>query len=81
MDTIAAEIMDILEQVTGTDQVRRDPGLALFDLGILDSLGTVEVMVALSDKFSVDISPAEIEREQWATPAKIIAYVEERLGQ
>jgi D-alanine--poly(phosphoribitol) ligase subunit 2 len=77
---IADEVIDILEEITGTDQMRRDLNLALFDLDILDSLGTVQLIVALSDKFGVEISPAELEREQWATPRKIIAYVEERVG-
>ncbi len=76
----STDVLNILEQVTGTDQVRRDPDLALFDLDILDSLGTVELIVALSEKFGVEISPAEIERQQWASPRKIIAYMEERVG-
>jgi len=76
----SADVMSILEQVTGTDQVRRNPDLALFDLDILDSLGTVELIVALSEKFGVEISPAEVERQQWASPRKIIAYMEERVG-
>ncbi len=76
----SADVMSILERVTGTDQVRRNPDLALFDLDMLDSLGTVELIVALSEKFGVEISPAEIERQQWASPRKIIAYMEERVG-
>jgi D-alanine--poly(phosphoribitol) ligase subunit 2 len=76
----SADVISILERVTGTDQVRRNPDLALFDLDILDSLGTVELIVALSEKFGVEISPAEVERQQWASPRKIIAYMEERVG-
>ena len=76
----SADVISILERVTGTDQVRRNPDLALFDLDILDSLGTVELIVALSEKFGVEISPAEIERQQWASPRKIVAYMEERVG-
>lgn len=76
----ASEIMDILEEITGTAQVRRDPDLALFDLDILDSLRLVELIVAFSDRLGVEISPAEIEREQWASPRKIIAYVEGQVG-
>ncbi len=72
--------LDILEQITGTDQVRRDPDLPLLDLDLLDSLGMVELIVALSDQFGVEISPAEIERDEWATPRKIVAYVERRVG-
>ncbi len=71
-------IFDILERITGTDQVRRDPDIALFDQGILDSLGMVELILALSEELSIDISPAEIEREQWATPRRIMAYLVQR---
>ncbi len=77
--TTELRILSRLEHVTGTDQVRRDLDLALFDQGLLDSLGLVELMVALSDEFGIDISPAEIERSQWASPRKIIAYIRERI--
>jgi len=71
-------ILDVLERITGTDQVRRNLDVALFDQGLLDSLGMVELILALSEELGVDISPAEIEREQWTTPRRIIAYVEQR---
>lgn len=76
--TIAPQVFDALEKITGTGEVRLDPDLALFDLGLLDSLGLVELIVALEKKLGVDISLAEIERSQWATPRKIIAYLEGR---
>jgi len=77
---IESRVLDILANVTGIDQVRLDLDLALFDQGLLDSLGLVELMLALSDEFGIDISPAEIERQQWASPRKIIAYLQERGG-
>jgi len=46
---------------------------------VLDSLKLVELMVALSEEFGVEISPAEFEREQWATPGRIVAYITSRL--
>jgi D-alanine--poly(phosphoribitol) ligase subunit 2 len=76
----ADRVLDILQRITDTDRVRRDLDLKLFDQDILDSLGTVELMVGLSQEFGIDISPAEIEREMWATPRKVIAYVEGRVG-
>jgi D-alanine--poly(phosphoribitol) ligase subunit 2 len=79
MSTVS-RVMAILQNVTGTDEVRRDPDIRLFDLDLLDSLGTVELMVALSEEFGVPISPADVEREQWATPNKIVTYMENRIG-
>jgi D-alanine--poly(phosphoribitol) ligase subunit 2 len=75
----ADKVLCVLSTVVETDEVVRDPDLALYDLNILDSLKTVELIVSLAERFQVDISPAEFEREQWATPRKIIAYMEQKL--
>ncbi|HUH99373.1 MAG TPA: D-alanine--poly(phosphoribitol) ligase subunit DltC [Anaerolineales bacterium] len=77
--SVSEVILSELEKVTGTDQVRRDLNLDLFGEKILDSFGTVELIVALSDSFGIEVSPGEIDRELWATPQKIIAYFEERI--
>ncbi len=77
--TTESRILSILEHVIGTDRVRYDLDLALFDQGLLDSLGLVELMLAVSDEFGIDISPAEIERSQWASPRNIVRYIEERI--
>ncbi len=73
-------ILDLLATVAETDEVRINPDLALYDLQILDSMKTVELIVALSNEMGVEISPAEFERESWATPRKLIADVVNRLG-
>ena len=76
----ADQVLSILARVVESDEVANDPDLPLYDLNILDSLKTVELIVSLAERFQVDISPAEFEREQWATPSKIIAYMEQRLA-
>lgn len=77
----AAQILDVLANVAETDEVRTNQELALYDLQIIDSMKTVELMVAFSSEFGVEISPAEFEREAWATPAKIVADILQRLSQ
>ena len=74
------KVMSIIERITETEEVRQDPDVALFDLGLLTSLGLVELIVALSEEFGVEISPADVEREQWSSPRKIVAYMENRVG-
>jgi D-alanine--poly(phosphoribitol) ligase subunit 2 len=76
----AERALAVLADIAEVDEVRQDPDVRLYDLHILDSLKTVELMVAFSETFGVDISPAEFEREQWATPRKIVAYLEHRVG-
>jgi D-alanine--poly(phosphoribitol) ligase subunit 2 len=76
----AEQVLNVLATVVESDEVVRNPDLPLYDLQLLDSLKTVELIVSLADRFQVDISPAEVERQQWATPRKIIAYMEQRLA-
>ena len=73
-------ILDILARIAETDEVRTNTDLALFDLQVLDSMKTVELIVALGSELGVEISPAEFEREAWATPGKLVADVQNRLA-
>ena len=79
MTSVGDRVIGILADIVETGEVERNPDLALFDLGVLDSLKTVELMVALSEEFGVEISPAEFERAQWATPRRIVAFITSRL--
>ncbi|MGB8167944.1 MAG: D-alanine--poly(phosphoribitol) ligase subunit DltC [Chthoniobacteraceae bacterium] len=75
----SAQILDVLARIAETDEVRTNPDLALFDLQVLDSMKTVELIVALGSELGVEISPAEFEREAWATPRQFVADVQNRL--
>ena len=74
------KILTVLAEVAETQEVFNQPDLALYDLQILDSMKTVELIVALGREFGVEISPAEFEREAWATPSKLVEDVEKRLN-
>ena len=76
-DTVLKE----LEKITGTDEVRKNLDLDLFGEKVLDSLGTVELILALSEAFNIEVTPGQIDRELWATPRKIIDYFQERVKQ
>ena len=80
MSTTTDRTLEILAEITETDRVRTEPNLPLFDTGLLDSLGIVTLISRLSEEFGLDISPAEFERDDWATPAKLTADIERRLG-
>ena len=78
--SVGESVLTILARTAETDEVLAQPDLDLFETGVLDSLRTVELMVALSEAFGVEISPAEFERDQWATPARIVAFMTARVG-
>ena len=75
-----ALILEVLARVAETDEVRSRPDLALYDSQVLDSIKTVELIVALQEELGVAISPAEFERDAWATPARLVEDVLRRLG-
>ena len=77
-NTVEDKVLSILVDITDTDEVRRNLDLALFDQGVLDSFSMVELIIWLSDDFGIKISPAEINRDDWSSPRKIIAYVQQR---
>ena len=46
-DPQSSQILDVLARVAETDEVRSQSDLALYDLQVLDSMKTVELIVAL----------------------------------
>jgi D-alanine--poly(phosphoribitol) ligase subunit 2 len=80
VNSTETKVLGILERITGAPAIRENPDLDLAEEAILDSLGFVELIVALSEELAVPLSPAEINRADWATPRKIVANVEERLA-
>ena len=76
----ATEVLAVLADVLNTREVYDAPDLPLYDLELLDSLRTVELILALSERFGLEISPAEIDRDCWASPRRIAEDIERRLG-
>jgi D-alanine--poly(phosphoribitol) ligase subunit 2 len=73
------EVVAAIEAVTREPEVRANRELPLFELQVLDSLRTVLLLVELNSRFGVDIALSEIDRDAWATPARIVNFVEERV--
>jgi D-alanine--poly(phosphoribitol) ligase subunit 2 len=73
-------VIEVLKSVSETDEVQKNPDLPLYGLEILDSMTTVQLIVAFSQEFGIDISPAEFERERWATPRMIAADIESKIS-
>ncbi|CCI84987.1 hypothetical protein FC52_GL000830 [Lactobacillus pasteurii DSM 23907 = CRBIP 24.76] len=74
MDT-KEEVLAILEELTGenlADQMDEN----IFDDGLLDSMASVQMLLSLQEKFGIDVPVSEFSREDWDTPAKIVAKVE-----
>ncbi len=73
---VREKILDILSDICGTDEIKRNPDLELFKSGWLDSFGIIELFVAIHEQLNIEVAPTEMEREEWETANKIIAYLE-----
>ena len=67
------EIIDDLFMEDGSDMMDED----LFDAGVLDSMGTVELIVELENRFDIHVPVSEFGRDDWNTANKIIEGVTE----
>lgn len=76
---LSDRMMDLLEDVSGDPAVRDHMDDDLFELGFLDSMAAIELLVGIEDEFGVSIAPTEVERSDMNTPAKVVAQVQKRL--
>lgn len=70
--------LDILVSICGVEDVREDLEINLFDSGLLDSLGLIELLVQIEEKLGIVIEPTEVNREEIETPKKLIGYLIKR---
>jgi D-alanine--poly(phosphoribitol) ligase subunit 2 len=73
------KVLQLVASVAETDEVLANLELPLYECQLLDSIKTVELMIRIEEEFGLKISPAEFERENWGTPRKIIADLENRM--
>ncbi|MDN6900259.1 D-alanine--poly(phosphoribitol) ligase subunit DltC [Oenococcus sicerae] len=70
------DILAILENISGEDlSDQLDDNF--FDAGLIDSMATVDLILALQEKFGINIPVSEFDRTQWDTPNKVITRVKE----
>lgn len=72
------KVLDILKEVCNDDIVKENPDINMFDAGLLDSLGVIEVLVKVEENLGITIEPTEIDRSQMETPNKLIEYIKKR---
>lgn len=73
--TIEAEIRDVLETEFGLDTSDLHNDRALFSSGLLDSLNSLRLLLALSDKYDLSVSPLDVSLEDFDTIGQIVATV------
>ncbi len=65
------QVIELLAEICQDDVVKEDPNIELFDTGILDSFGTVELLVQVEERFGITVPITEFDRDTWNTPNNI----------
>ena len=73
---IQETVLNILEDITGTDEVVNNQDIQLFEEGLLDSLATVQLLVEIEGQLGIKFLYQTFDREVWGTPKQIIQQVE-----
>lgn len=68
-------VLNILEEITGTDEVKENQEVDLFEEGLMDSLATVQLLVEIEGQLGIQVPVSEFDRDLWNTPNKVIAQV------
>ena len=76
---VTSQVFQILSELTGLPDLQNFPDLNLFEEGVLDSLTLVRLLVDLSHALNIQLTPADIVREEWSTPQGILRSVEAQL--
>lgn len=73
---IKSEVIEIIDELfmeDVSDMMDED----LFDAGVLDIMGTVELIVEIENRFDIRVPVTEFGRDDWNTANKIIAGIVE----
>ena len=73
---IKSEVIEIIDELfmeDVSDMMDED----LFDAGVLDSMGTVELIVEIENRFDIRVPVTEFGRDDWDTANKVVAGIAE----
>ena len=66
------QVFELLAEVCQDEVVKEDPNIDIFETGLLDSFGTVEMLVQIEERLGITVPITEFDRETWNTPNNIV---------
>ncbi|HBJ1647263.1 TPA: D-alanine--poly(phosphoribitol) ligase subunit 2 [Clostridium botulinum] len=74
------KVLEMLIEVIGNDDIFEERDLNLFDAGLLDSLGIIEVLLKIEEIFGLKLQPTDLEREDMATINNLTNYLGKKIS-
>ena len=73
------QIREFVCKTTFSDPQRIDDGTLLFDEGIFDSMGLLNLISFLEEKFNIKVYDSELDATNFASINAIVSYLERKL--
>lgn len=74
------KVLDMLIEVTGSDDIAEEKDTDLFEAGLLDSLGIIEVLLKIEEVFGLKLQPTDLEREDMATVNNLVEFLKTKIS-
>lgn len=71
-------VIEIFEDVLGTDEIREDLDLNLFETELLDLLAIIEVLLEIENRLGIELQPTDLERKDMSTVNNLVKFLETR---
>ncbi|MFJ7954103.1 D-alanine--poly(phosphoribitol) ligase subunit 2 [Lysinibacillus sp. NPDC096418] len=72
------QVLELLVEICEDDVILENPDMDLFEEGLLDSFGTINLLVEIENHFDIVVPITDFDREEWNTPNRIAAKLAER---
>lgn len=74
------KVLNMLIEVTANDDIAEEKDLDLFEAGLLDSLGIIEVLLKIEEVFGLRLQPTDLEKKDMATVNNLIEFLQSRIA-
>ena len=75
------KVLNMLIEVTGSDDIAEEKDADLFEAGLLDSLGIIEVLLKIEEIFGLRLQPTDLEKKDMSTVNNLIAFLNTRASE
>jgi D-alanine--poly(phosphoribitol) ligase subunit 2 len=74
------KVLDMLIEVTGSEDIAEEKDTDLFEAGLLDSLGIIEVLLKIEEVFDLRLQPTDLEKSDMATVNNLVKFLSTKLS-
>ena len=75
MENIEKLALEIIERAAQTEGLEEDMDMDLFEVGLLDSLSVISIIISIEEKFGTRLQPTDFVRDDIASVNNFIIFL------